>query len=74
MGNKCRQCLCPAASVFFAALCELVKSLAGRQRDALAAGGTRRESSLGGAMAASMPPSGPQSARAPRPDSQLATN
>ncbi|MGY4890928.1 UNVERIFIED_CONTAM: hypothetical protein EX528_11265 [Xanthomonas axonopodis] len=37
-----------------------------RRRGALTARGTRRQSVPGGSMAASMPPTVPQSARAPR--------
>ncbi|BAE68956.1 conserved hypothetical protein [Xanthomonas oryzae pv. oryzae MAFF 311018] len=42
-----------------------MKSLAGRARGALAARGTRRKPVPGGSMAASMPPTVPQSARTP---------
>ncbi|ASK93469.1 hypothetical protein XcvCFBP7111P_19950 [Xanthomonas citri pv. vignicola] len=42
------------------------QSRVSRRRGALTACGTRRKSVSGGPMAASMPPSGPQSARALR--------
>ncbi|PUE91914.1 hypothetical protein C7T79_16825 [Xanthomonas oryzae pv. oryzicola] len=54
-------CLCRPGIDFLDAGGSLVR----RARGALAARGTRRESVHGGSMAASMPPTVPQAARAP---------